>query len=150
MVRKQKVLVIDGQGGGIGKTIVSRLQKDISDLHIIAVGTNHVATKAMCLAGANEGHTGEEAIISHCESVDMIIGVIGLLIPNGLKGELTHRMVDAVVHSEAMKFLVPMNRCNVKVAMQFEPLSQHIDDLIALVKAEVENEKYNQTKKIEN
>ena len=34
------ILVIDGQGGGIGKSIIEAVKKEFPDMFIVAVGTN--------------------------------------------------------------------------------------------------------------
>ena len=47
------ILVIDAQGGGIGKQIVSALKKRYPEQYITAVGTNSLATSAMLKAGAD-------------------------------------------------------------------------------------------------
>ncbi len=132
-----KVVVIDGRGGGMGKSIVERLRAILPQANIIAVGTNPFAMQVMQKAGATSSYTGEENVIKFAEEADLIIGVMGILIPNGLKGELTPKMVLAITASEAVKVLVPMNRCGIKVAVEEKTLSVHIDEAVELAKQEL-------------
>ena len=74
-----KIAVIDGQGGGIGKHITEKLRKELgADIEIVALGTNSVATSMMLRAGANEGATGESAIVYTVDEVDVITGTLSL------------------------------------------------------------------------
>lgn len=132
-----KVVVIDGRGGGMGRSIVEKLRTALPQANIIAVGTNPFATQVMQKAGATSSYSGEENVIKFAEEADLIIGVMGILIPNGLKGELTPKMVLAITSSEAVKILVPMNRCGIKVAIEEKTLNVHIDDAVKLAKQEL-------------
>jgi NAD(P)-dependent dehydrogenase (short-subunit alcohol dehydrogenase family) len=84
-----KIAVIDGQGGGIGSAIVEGLKKAGIDISILALGTNSIATSAMLRAGADEGATGENAIIYNAKRVDVITGVIAIIKTNALLGEVS-------------------------------------------------------------
>ncbi len=127
-----KIAVIDGQGGGMGKAIVEKLRKAFgNDLEILALGTNALATSLMLKAGANEGASGENAIIYSSPKVDFIIGSIGIISANSMLGELTPNMARAIAESPAKKILIPLNRCNVYVAgVKSEPLPICIDKAI--------------------
>ena len=59
------ILVIDGQGGGIGKSIIEAVKKEFPDMFIVAVGTNSAATHNMKKAGADVVATGENAVVYH-------------------------------------------------------------------------------------
>jgi hypothetical protein len=135
-VKSLRVAVIDGQGGGIGKTIVERLRKELTeDIDIIALGTNAVATMLMMKAGANEGASGENAVIYNAGKVDIIAGPIGILAANGFMGEMTPAMAAAVAGSPARKVLIPLNRCGIEVAgIRNEPLPNHIEHAVAIIK----------------
>jgi len=99
-----RIAVIDGQGGGIGKAIVEKLRKELSeDVEIIALGTNALATSYMLKAGANEGATGENAIIVNVGKADVIMGTIGILAANSMLGELTPLLARAIAESPAKK-----------------------------------------------
>ncbi len=131
-----KILVIDGQGGGIGKEIIERL-KD-KDLMIYAVGTNNQATKAMLAAGANRAATGENAVKVLSKEVDIIIGPIGILVTDSFLGEVTPKIVKAVGRSKAKKILIPFNDCNTFiVGVNDEPVRTVIDRIEAMILSEM-------------
>lgn len=111
-----RIAVIDAQGGGIGKSIIEKLRKGFhEEIEIIALGTNSLATSFMLKAGANEGATGENAIIYNSAKVDIIMGAIGIIAANSMLGELTPLMAQAIAGSPARKILLPLNRCNIEV-----------------------------------
>lgn len=110
-----KVLVIDGQGGGIGKALVAALKQLAPSLPVTALGTNATATMAMLRAGADQGATGENAICYQCAGADIIVGVIGILHANAMLGEISPAIAAAVSGSEAQKVLIPLDRCGLHV-----------------------------------
>ena len=123
--------VVDGQGGGIGKAIVEKVKKAFPDLEVIALGTNAVATGQMLKAGADEGATGENAIIHTMQHVDVVRGVIGILNANAMMGELTPAMATAIGGSHTHKILLPINRCHIHiVSVEEQSLGSHIDNLV--------------------
>ncbi len=130
-----RIAVIDGQGGGIGKLIVEKLRVAFgNDIGILAMGTNALAASLMLKAGANEGASGENAIVYNAPKVDVIIGSIGIVCANSMLGELTPAMARAVSESDAAKVLIPLNRCNIFVAgIKEEPLPHYIDDAVVFV-----------------
>lgn len=132
-----RIAVIDGQGGGMGKAIVEKFRKEFENkIEIVALGTNSSATSLMLRAGANEGATGENAIVYNAGKVDLILGPIGIICANSLLGELTPRMAEAIAESPAKKVLIPLNRCNIIVAgIENKPLPHYIDDAVETVKA---------------
>jgi hypothetical protein len=132
-----KIAVIDGQGGGIGKAIVEKLKVAFSEnIEIMVLGTNALATSLMLKAGANEGASGENAIVVNSSKVDLIIGSIGIISANSMLGELSPLMAKAIAESPAKKVLIPLNRCNIYVAgIKNEPLLHYIDDAIELIKS---------------
>lgn len=105
-----KLLVIDGQGGGIGAQLIQTL-KDIEKLDIIAVGTNSAATSAMRKAGALKAATGENAIVVNARSADIIVGPIGIVIADSMLGEVTPKIAEAVGSSSALRILIPFQNC---------------------------------------
>lgn len=106
------VLVIDAQGGGIGKQVVGALRKRFPSLHLTAVGTNSLATSAMLRAGADEAATGENAVVVCARRAELIIGPIGIVIADALLGEITAKMAAAVGQSPARRILIPINHCD--------------------------------------
>ena len=110
------ILVVDGQGGGIGRKLVDALKKNFSNIEITAVGTNVLATQAMLKAGANHGATGENAVLVGCRNADIIMGPVGIVIADSLWGEISPAMATAVGHSRAVRILLPMNQCNNLIA----------------------------------
>ena len=132
-----EILVIDGQGGGLGKAIVERIRKEFdNDVKIIALGTNVTATSQMLKAGANEGATGENAICFNAKRVDVIIGPIGIIAANSMLGELTPAMATAIASSDAKKILIPSNRCNIEiVGVSEEPLPNQINKAVEIIKS---------------
>ena len=106
------ILVIDAQGGGIGKQIVSALKKRYPEQYITAVGSNSLATSAMLKAGADVAATGENPVIVCSRRADVIIGPVGIVIADALLGEITAAMATAVGQSPAKRILVPVNHCD--------------------------------------
>ncbi len=131
-----RIAVIDGQGGGIGKLIVERLRAGMGqEVEILALGTNVLATTAMLKAGADEGATGENAIVHNAPRVDVVVGSMGIISANTMLGELTPAMARAVADSPAMKVLIPLNRCNFYVVgVKNLTLPQYIDEMVDIVK----------------
>jgi acyl-coenzyme A synthetase/AMP-(fatty) acid ligase len=109
------ILVIDGMGGGMGKSIIERLRSELLDVEIGAVGTNALATSNMMKAGANYGATGENAVLYNCTKADYIVGTMGIIIGNSMHGEISPRMAEAIASSPAHKILIPIDKCNVTV-----------------------------------
>lgn len=106
------ILIVDAQGGGIGKQLVSMLKKSRPEYEITAVGTNSAATSAMLKAGADHSATGENAVIVGCRRADYIIGPAGIVIADSMYGEITPAMAVAIGQSDAVKILLPINHCS--------------------------------------
>lgn len=120
-----KVLVIDGQGGGLGRQLVSALAAACPEAELTAVGTNSLAANAMLKAGASRAATGENAVVVNCRHADIIVGPIGIVIVDALLGEITPAMAAAVCQSGAKRVLVPINHCeNYVVGVPDQPVSQ--------------------------
>ena len=123
-----KVLVIDGQGGGLGRQLVSALAAACPEAELTAVGTNSLAANAMLKAGASRAATGENAVVVNCRRADVIVGPIGIVIADALLGEITPAMAAAVCQSGAKRVLIPVNHCdNYIVGVPEQP----IGDLVA-------------------
>ena len=111
-----RILVIDGQGGQLGAQIIKSVKSKFADAEITAVGTNSAATLAMLKAGADNAATGENPVKVACRSADVIIGPVGIVIADSLCGEITPEMAVAVGQADAVRILVPMNKCKNQVA----------------------------------
>ena len=130
-----QILVIDAQGGGIGKQIVAAIHKSIPNITVTAVGTNTAATTAMLKAGADHGATGENAVIVGARKADVIIGPIGIVIADSLFGEITPAMAVAVGQSNAKRILIPVNHCDNIVAGTRElNMKSLLEEILTLLK----------------
>lgn len=128
------ILIIDAQGGGIGRQLIAAIRENIQDAVITAVGTNTTATAAMLKAGADRAATGENAVVVNSRKADVIIGPIGIVIADAMLGEITPRMANAVAQSDARRLLIPVSHCdNVVVGVN----SLNIGKLIQAVIAEL-------------
>lgn len=107
-----KILIIDAQGGGIGKQVVAAIKRSMPQVEITAVGTNSMATTAMLKAGADHAATGENAVVVGCRKADVIIGPVGIVIADAMFGEVTPTMALAVGQSDAKRLLIPVNHCD--------------------------------------
>ena len=112
----KKIMVVDAQGGGVGKQIINSIKEKFTDVKIIAVGTNLSATAAMLKAGADEGATGENSICVVSKSVDIIIGPLGMVIADSMLGEITSTMANAIARANAIKIFIPFTNCDNYVA----------------------------------
>ena len=110
------IVVMDAQGGGMGRMMVEGLTKALPEQPVIAVGTNALATAAMLKAGADQGATGENAIRVCAAKAELILAPIGMVLCDAMLGEVTASMANAVAASPAHKILVPMSRCQVSIA----------------------------------
>jgi hypothetical protein len=124
-----KILVIDGLGGGMGRAILESCIKAVPGQSFLACGTNAAATTSMMKAGSVLGATGENAICYNCQDADIILGPIGLLIPNAMRGEISPAISMAVASSSATKILLPVTQCSVVIAGVTEvPIARLLED----------------------
>ena len=130
-----RVLVIDGQGGGLGRQLVAAVKKAVPQAVVTAIGTNSAATSAMLKAGADRAATGENAVVVNCRSADIIVGPIGIVIADALLGEITPAMAAAVCQSGAKRVLIPVNHCeNYIVGVPDQPIGQLVAAAVEKVK----------------
>ena len=133
-----KVVVIDGQSGRMGQLLIERARAASLPCEILAVGTNSLATAAMLKGGADEGATGENAVAFGAGRAHILLGPVGILATNGLLGEVTPRMAEAIGASEAVKILLPSQRCSIRLAVgPAQPLQYYLDDAMRLLDEEV-------------
>ena len=112
MNQRFNILVIDAQGGGIGRQLVTAIRQELPDAKIIAAGANAAATTAMLKAGADQGATGENAVIVASRRANVILGPVGIVIADAMLGEITPQMAAAVAQSNAMRILIPFDHCD--------------------------------------
>ena len=131
-----KIIVIDGQGGNIGKQLVKRIKESFPDVYIRAVGTNSIATGNMLKGGADEAASGENALVVACRQADIIVGPIGIIVPDALLGEVSARMAEAVGSSNACKILIPLNRCDVLIpGVEDKSTGELLEDALKMIRA---------------
>lgn len=130
------ILVIDGQGGGLGKQLVGAIKTSIPGAQVIAAGTNSIATGAMVKAGADRGATGENAVVVCSGKADIIVGAVGIVIADSMLGEITPKMAEAVGRSRAVRVLIPVNLCgNIIVGVGEIRMTALIKDAVAEIRA---------------
>lgn len=117
MEKQRLILVLDAQGGGMGAQLVRMLAPQLpADCELLAVGTNVLATNAMIKAGASRGATGENAVVYNAERADLILGPIGVILANGIMGEVSPAVASAVSGAECVKILIPSPTCGTLIA----------------------------------
>ena len=136
-----RICVIDGQGGGIGATLIKYLKKAYGErVELIALGTNAIATAQMLKAGANKGATGENAIVRTVADAHCIVGPIAITWANAMLGEVTPPMAEAVTTSLAAKILLPLHQERVEiVGIVREPLPHLVQQVVEYTIKEVLN-----------
>lgn len=130
---KKTIVVVDGMGGGIGAQLVERLRDLMKDdVQIIALGTNSSATERMLKAGADRGASGDNAIRTSVGLGDIVLGPIGIAIPNGLMGEISPAVAEATLAARAHRILVPVQQDHFElVGLESAPIGK----LVALAAA---------------
>jgi hypothetical protein len=133
-----RIMVMDGQGGGIGAALIKGLREAMAnDVEILALGTNSIATSRMMKAGANKGATGENAIVRTSRAVHVIAGPLAILMGNTMMGEVTPGMAEAVCSSPARKFIIPLTQERVRiVGIADEPLPHLVHEVVHLIEEE--------------
>ena len=136
-----RICIIDGQGGGIGATLIKYLKDAFGErVELIALGTNAIATAQMLKAGANKGACGENSICRVALEVDFILGPIAVGWANSMLGEVTPKMAEAVASSPARKILLPLSQENVEIlAVKKEPLPHLVEQVVEKLKEVIPN-----------
>ena len=131
-----RVLVIDGQGGGLGRQLVAAISAACPDAELTAVGTNSLAASAMLKAGAARAATGENAVLVNARRADVIVGPLGIVIADALLGEITPAMAAAVGQADAKRILIPVNHCdNYVVGIADGPVGTRVQSAAQKVRA---------------
>lgn len=129
------ILVIDSQGGGMGRQLVTAIKGNFPDFTVTAVGTNATATAAMLRAGADKGATGENPVIVSCRDADMIVGPVGIVIADAMMGEITPAMAAAVGQSRAKRLLIPVNHCdNIVIGISELSMSRLVEQTVEQIR----------------
>ena len=135
------ILVIDGQGGRLGRKLLEEIRKGCPGAHITAVGTNSIATQNMLGSGcADQLATGENAVIVACRTAQVIAGPLGIATADALMGEISPAMANAVASSGAYRVLIPMNLCSTYVAGVVRGSAAILEDAVAHIRALAEKE----------
>jgi hypothetical protein len=136
-----RICVIDGQGGGIGATLIKHLKGAFGEnVELIALGTNAIATAQMLKAGANKGASGENAVCRTVMNADYIVSPISASWANAMLGEVTPEMAAAVTSSSALKFFLPLFQENAKiVGVASEPLPHLVQEIVEQMKEVINN-----------
>ena len=122
-----RIVVIDGQGGGMGRSIVERLKERLPGAEIIAVGTNATATAQMVRGGGVRGATGENAVVFNCSQADVVIGPVGIYFANSM-------LAEALAACRAEKFAIPVSRCHIHITgIAEQSLSAHIEEAVSQI-----------------
>lgn len=116
MARNPTILVIDAQGGGLGRQLVAGIKKSLPQVRVLAVGTNMAATSAMLKSGADEAATGENSVVVACRLADVIVGPLGMVVADSMLGEITPTMALAIAQAKARRVLIPFSNCDTYVA----------------------------------
>ena len=137
----KRICVIDGQGGGIGATLIKYLKGAFGEnVELIALGTNAIATAQMLKAGANKGASGESAICRTVMLSEYLVGPIAVSWANAMLGEVTPRMAEAVTSCPALKFFLPLSQENAKVlGVTNEPLPHLVQEVVEQMKEVINN-----------
>lgn len=129
-----RIVIIDGQGGGVGRALVEALAKSCPEAELIAVGTNATATANMMKGGTLNGATGENAVVYNCGRADVIVGPVGIVMANAMLGEITPKMAETVSSADARLLLIPMNRCHATiVGVESRKLTDYIREAVEAI-----------------
>ena len=138
-----KILVIDGQGGKLGRKLTESIRKSCPGAEITAVGTNSIATENMLNSGcADHLATGENAVVVACRTAEIIVGSVGIATADAMMGEISPAMANAVASSNAHRVLIPMNMCNTYVAGVIRGSAAILEDALAHIRSLTEKENH--------
>ena len=122
-----RIMVMDGQGGGVGRSLLEALKERFPEAELIAVGTNATATANMMKSGATSGATGE----NNSKRADVIVGPVGIVMADAMLGEITPTMAAAVASNDAKLILIPMSKCHATiVGVESRRLGEYIAEAV--------------------
>ena len=129
------IAVVDGQGGGMGRSIAERVSAEVPEAELVVVGTNAAATANMLRGGKAQGATGENAVLYNCTRADVVVGPIGVFFANSMLGEVTPAMAQALAGCGAEKIAIPVSKCHINiVGMAETSLSSYIGEAVRIIK----------------
>ena len=138
-----KILVIDGQGGRLGRKLLESIRKTCPEAEITAVGTNSIATENMMGSScADHLATGENAVIVACRTAQIIVGPFGIATADAMMGEISPAMANAVASSPAYRILIPMNLCSTYIAGVTAGSAAILDDAMQHIRQLAEGKKH--------
>lgn len=136
-----KIVIVDGQGGKLGRLLVEQVKKLCPEQPVYAIGTNSAATAAMLRGGADFGATGENSVSRAVMDADVVLGPMGIVVAHALLGEVTPAMAEAIGGCRARKLVIPINTCGVQVAgVQDLPLADCAMQIARQVRAMLDKE----------
>lgn len=138
-IEMKRICVIDGQGGGIGATLIKYLKEAYGEsVELIGLGTNAIASAQMLKAGANRAASGENAIMQTAPTADLLLGPIAITWANAMLGEVTPGIAAAITSSPAPKILLPLTQESVVlVGAVYEPLPHMVERIVNEIIKEV-------------
>lgn len=129
-----KIVVIDGQGGSIGASLVNKIKKENLGAVVYGLGTNYFSSKAMKKAGADIIATGENAIVVNVKDCDYILATTGIVITNSLHGEISKKIAKAIGKSPATRILIPFDCCNTLIVSKEKPsIEELLDEAVSML-----------------
>ncbi|WP_311516390.1 DUF3842 family protein [uncultured Anaerococcus sp.] len=137
-----KIVIIDGQGGSLGASLVSKIKNKNLDAIVYGIGTNYFSSKAMKKAGADIIATGENAAIVNASDADYILGTTGIVITNSLHGEISEKMAVAIGKSYATRILIPFDCCRTHiVSTEKSSIEELLDKAVERLLENIEQKK---------
>ena len=127
--------MIDGPGGGIGRSLVELLVKNFPAAEIGAVGTNSAATENMMKGGPSFAATGDNAAVFNAKEADIIVGPAGIIMANAMHGEISPAIAMAISSGKAKVVLIPMNHCRAYIAgVEEKKVAEYLNDAIEIIR----------------
>ena len=97
-----RIMVMDGQGGGVGRSLLEAFKERFPEADLMK-------------SGVTSGATGENAVVYNSKRADVIVGPVGIVMADAMLGEITPTMAAAVASGDAKLVLLPMNKCHATI-----------------------------------